>query len=38
MSASDLVILKGGLIVPLPSVELALDLERRGIELWTEGG
>ncbi len=38
MSASDFVVLKGGLVVPLPAVELALDLERRGIELWIEDG
>ena len=34
----DLVILRGGLTLPLPAVELALDLERRGIRLWTEDG
>ncbi|HMJ81950.1 MAG TPA: hypothetical protein VK504_02215 [Vicinamibacterales bacterium] len=38
MSSSELVILRGGLVVPLPAVELALDLERRGIELWIEDG
>jgi hypothetical protein len=36
MSGCDLVYLRGGLTVPLPAVELALDLERRGIELWSE--
>ena len=37
-SLPDFVTLKGGLTLPLPAVELALDLERRGIRLWTEDG
>jgi hypothetical protein len=38
MSSSDFVALRGGLTLPLPAVELAIDLERRGLQLRVEKG
>jgi hypothetical protein len=37
MNASDFVILRSGLTLPLAAVRLALDLENRGLELTVEG-
>lgn len=38
MSRSDLVVLRGGLTLPLPAVRLALGLEARGLHLRIEDG
>jgi hypothetical protein len=38
LSASDFVLLKGGLTLPLAALRLTWDLENRGLELTTEGG
>jgi hypothetical protein len=37
MNASDFVVLRSGLTLPLPAVRLALDLENRGLRLQVEG-
>src|SRR5262245_28394160 len=37
MSASDFVVLRGGLTLPVDAVRLALDLERRGLHLGVDG-
>jgi hypothetical protein len=38
MSRSDFVTLRGGLTLPLGAVQLALDLEQRGLHLRREDG
>ena len=38
MSRSDFVTLRGGLTLPLAAVQLALDLEQRGLHLRREDG
>ena len=37
MSRSDFVVLRGGLTLPLAAVQLALDLEQRGLHLNIDG-
>ena len=37
MNASDFVVLKDGMIVPVAAVRLALDLEARGCQLQIDG-
>ena len=38
MKRADFVTLRGGLILPRAALELALDLERRGLQLRAEDG
>lgn len=37
MNACDFIILRGGLCIPRPALEIALDLEARGIRLQADG-